>query len=265
MKILFLGDIVGRPGRNICKIKVPELIEKFDVDFVIANGENASHGKGLTEKNYDELCDCGIDFITLGNHYDNKYELRRYIDQVDNLIRPLNLIKTYPGEGSKIVEINGIKIRISNILGTAFINEEVSSPYLAIEDVIKNEEQSDIHIIDFHGESTSEKQCFAYALDGQVSAVLGTHTHVQTNDARVLNGGTAFMCDVGMCGTYDSVIGFEKNSVVDKVIFGAKSRFEISDKGSLMINGCLLDIDESNGKCRNIISIKEVVENEKQS
>ena len=260
MKILFIGDIVGKPGRRAVKMMVPQIVEKYDIDFVIGNGENASHGKGLLEKHYDELCDSGIDFITLGNHYDNKYEIRRYIDQVDNLVRPLNLIREYPGSGSKVVDVNGVLIRITNILGSAFINEEVTSPYIAYKELIDGEgEPCNIHIIDYHGESTSEKQCFAYAVDGQVSAVLGTHTHVQTNDARVLNHGTAFMCDVGMCGTYDSVIGFEKNSVVNKIIFGENHRFEIQDSGDILFSGAVLDIDELSGVCRSITPIHEVV------
>lgn len=259
MKILFIGDIVGRPGRDACKIMVPQVIEKYGIDFVIANGENASHGKGLLEKHYDELCECGIDFITLGNHYDNKYELRRYIDQVDNLVRPLNILHPYPGEGSKVVDVNGILIRITNILGPAFMKEEVSSPYVAYKELMDEGEPCDIHIIDFHGESTSEKQCFAYAVDGNVTAVLGTHTHVQTNDARVLSHGTAFMCDAGMCGTYDSVIGFEKNSVVNKIIFGEHHRFEIDEHGDILFCGCVLDVNEETGLCRSITPIHEVV------
>ena len=261
LKILFIGDIVGRPGRDVIKTKIAELEKRFSFDFVIANGENASHGKGLTEKNYDELCDSGVDFITLGNHYDNKFEIRRYIDQVDNLIRPINLIKPYPGCGTKLVDVNGILIRITNVLGSAFINEEVSSPYLAIKDVLDNEPLADIHIVDFHGESTSEKQCFANAIDGCVSAVIGTHTHVQTNDARILPKGTAFMCDVGMCGTLDSIIGFEKESVINKIVFGKQSRFDIPKSGDIMFNACLLDINENTGLCTKIIVINEVVKN----
>lgn len=256
MHILFIGDIVGRLGREVVKKVLFSICEKYDIDFVIANGENASHGKGLTSRNFDELLDAGIDAVTLGNHYDNKAEIRRYIDTVDELIRPLNLVHDYPGEGSKVFDLDGIKIRVTNVLGSAFMKEEVTQPYYSVSSLLKEIEGEDsIHIIDFHGESTSEKQAFAYAFDGKVTAVLGTHTHVQTRDYHVLEKGTAYCSDVGMCGAYESVIGFEKESVINKVIFSQEGRFQLEEKGKALFSGMVLDVDEVSLKCNSIDSI----------
>lgn len=254
MKILFIGDIVGRVGRDIVKKKLNNFVEKYDIDFVIANGENATHGKGLIRRHYEELIESGIDCITLGNHYDSKNELSRYIDDVDNLVRPANIVREYPGSGSATFLVGNTLIRVINILGSAFIKEEVSSPYFCIKEILENDEIK-INIVDFHGESTSEKQSFGFAFDGQVSALLGTHTHVQTRDARVLPKGTAFISDVGMCGEKNSVIGFEKDSVVQKVIFGSENKFELSEKANGLFSAVVLNIDEITGLCKEIFPI----------
>ena len=256
MKILFIGDVVGQPGREILKDKIPYFVEKYGIDFVIANGENASHGKGLLEKHYDELLDAGCDVITLGNHYNSKRQIDNYIDRVDSLIRPLNILDYSKGVGSEIFDFDGIKIRVTNLLGSAFMKENVSSPYLAIKDIIDNEEEANIHIVDFHAESTSEKQCLGYALDGQVSAVLGTHTHVQTRDYHILPKGTAYISDVGMCGTQESVIGFEKDSVVDKIVFGQEGKFQIDDiEKRKLFSAVVINVDDISGKAKEIFPI----------
>ena len=255
MKILFIGDIVGKIGRRLIKEKVPYFVEKYQIDFVIANGENATHGKGLIKHHYQELIDSGVDVITLGNHYDNKNEIRHYIDSADRLIRPLNLLHDYPGVGTEIYDLDGYTIRVTNLLGSAFMGEEVNSPYLAMLDLLADEEPANIHIVDFHAEATGEKQCLAYALDGKVSAVLGTHTHVQTNDAKVLPEGTAFISDVGMCGYADGVLGDSKETVIPKILYGGKSRFAPPDEGRGLLSAVVIDIDENTGKSRSIFPI----------
>ena len=255
MKILFIGDIVGRIGRRMIKEKLPYFIKKYEIDFVIANGENATHGKGLIRHHYDELIDAGVDVITLGNHFDSKNEIRKYIDNADRLIRPINLLKPYPGDGSALFELDGITVRVTNVLGTAFINEEVNSPYLSTLELLENAEPSNIHIIDFHAEATGEKQSYAYALDGKVSAVLGTHTHVQTNDAKILPNGTAFISDVGMTGFNDGVLGFEKDSVIRSNIYGEKSKFTPPEEGRGLFSAVVIDIDDITGKALEIIPI----------
>lgn len=237
------------------KEKLPYFIKKYEIDFVIANGENATHGKGLIRHHYDELIDAGVDVITLGNHFDSKNEIRKYIDNADRLIRPINLLKPYPGDGSALFELDGITVRVTNVLGTAFINEEVNSPYLSTLELLENAEPSNIHIIDFHAEATGEKQSYAYALDGKVSAVLGTHTHVQTNDAKILPNGTAFISDVGMTGFNDGVLGFEKDSVIRSNIYGEKSKFTPPEEGRGLFSAVVIDIDDITGKALDIIPI----------
>lgn len=257
MKILFLGDIVGKIGRRVVINNLEKLVKKYQVDFVIANGENATHGKGLIEKHYYDLLDAGVDCITLGNHYLSKDRIIDYIEDADALIRPLNISKRIGGEGSRLFNVNGVKIRVTNILGTAFMKEEVSSPYYSLKSLIDSFESEDsIHIVDYHAEATGEKMCFGYAFDGLVSAVLGTHTHVQTNDARILENGTAYMSDVGMCGAANGVLGFEKNSVMKVTMFGEKGRFEFDEQDQGMINAAVIDIDESTHKAREIFPVK---------
>ena len=237
------------------KEQLPYFIKKYDIDFVIANGENATHGKGLIKHHYDELIDAGVDVITLGNHFDSKSEIRKYIDSADRLIRPINLLKPYPGDGTALFDIDGITIRVTNVLGAAFMREEINSPYLSTLELLETIEPATIHIIDFHAEATGEKQSYAYALDGKVTAVIGTHTHVQTNDAKVLPEGTAFISDVGMTGYNDGVLGFDKDSVIKANMYGEKSRFTPPDDGRGLLSAVVIDVDELTGKANDIFSV----------
>ena len=257
MKILFLGDIVGKVGRRVVKNNLEKLVKKYQVDFVIANGENVTHGKGLIEKHYYELLDAGVDCITLGNHYLSKDQLLNYIEDADALVKPLNISKRIGGQGSRLFNVNGVNIRVTNVLGTAFMKEEVSSPYYSLKSLIDSLESEDsIHIVDYHAEATGEKMCFGYAFDGLVSAVLGTHTHVQTNDAKILPNGTAFITDAGMCGAANGVLGFEKNSVMKVTMFGEKDRFGFDEQDLGLLNGVVIDIDEVTHKAREIVTVK---------
>ncbi|MCR5332608.1 MAG: TIGR00282 family metallophosphoesterase [Bacilli bacterium] len=258
MKVLFFGDIVGRIGRNAVKHFLPSLVKKYQPDFVIANGENATHGKGLIEKHYNELIDAGVDAITLGNHYMSKNDINNYIDRATCLIRPLNLINDFGGVGSQVFDVNGIKVRVTNILGVAFMKQEVNSPYLSLKELLDENEEDVVHIVDFHAEATGEKLCFGNVFDGQVSAVVCTHTHVQTNDARVLEHGTAYISDVGMCGAANGVLGFDKETVIGKTIFGSDQRFEINQDDKEMVNAVLIDIDDENKLAKSIITINLV-------
>lgn len=242
------------------KEKLPYFIKKYDIDFVIANGENATHGKGLIRHHYDELIDAGVDVITLGNHFDSKNEITKYIDRVDCLIRPINLLRPFPGEGSALFDVDGVTVRVTNVLGSVFIKEEVNSPYLATLELLENSEPATIHIIDFHAEATGEKLSYAYAMDGKVSAVIGTHTHVQTNDAKILPNGTAYISDVGMTGFNDGILGFDKDSVIKSNIYGEKSRFNPPDEGRGLLSAVVLDIDEQSGKTNDIFNIYYVEE-----
>ena len=256
MRILFIGDIVGKIGRRMVKDYLPGLIDKYHVDFVIANGENVTHGKGLLKHHYEELLASGIDVITLGNHYDDKNEIRRYLDMADRIVRPLNLAHDYPGEGSVVFDVDGVNIRITNLLGTAMMPEQVNNPYYSLLELLSDPdiEPATIHIVDFHAEATGEKICMANALKGKASAVIGTHTHVQTRDYRIMDG-VAFISDVGMTGLYDSALGFDKDSVTNKIIYGHQEAFKIPDNGKGLLSAVVIDVDDQNGLAESIFPI----------
>ena len=245
----------GKVGRRMLKERIPYYVNKYEIDFVIANGENATHGKGLNRNHYFELLDAGVDVITLGNHYMSKSEILRYINNVDRLVRPCNLLKEFPGEGSVVFDVNGVSVRVTNLLGSAFMDEEVNSPYYSLLNILSEEEPATIHIVDFHAEATGEKQAFAFALDGKVSAVLGTHTHVQTNDAHILPNGTAFISDVGMTGFADGVLGCTSETVVGKLIYGKQTKFQVPDEGRGIFSAVVIDVDEMTGLANQIFPI----------
>lgn len=237
---------------------LPNFVEKYKIDFVIANGENATHGKGLSRNHYFELIDSGVDVITLGNHYLSKNEITRYINNVDRLVRPANLLQEFGGEGSVSFDIDGVSIRVTNLLGSAFMKEDVNSPYLCILDILSESDPDEIHIVDYHAEATGEKCSFAHALDGKVTAVLGTHTHIQTNDARVLEKGTAFISDVGMTGYYDGVLGFTANTVVPKIVYGEQGKMQTPDDGRGVLNAVIIETEVDSNKAKSIRAIQFV-------
>ncbi len=252
MNILFFGDVVGNRGIASISSYLPVLKERFGARFCIVNGENAaSHGFGLRYGDYRMLRDSGADCVTLGNHYNDRRYVERFIEDTHALVRPCNVREFDLGQGSIVFDVDGVKIRVTNVLGTAFLKEEVYSPMAVLTDIL-HEEKADIHIVDYHAESSSEKSIFGYLFDGKVSAVLGTHTHIQTNDARILSKGTAFMTDVGMCGNYDSVIGYDPTSVINRIVYNGPVGFHIAEEGRLMINAILLDIDETTGLTRKV-------------
>jgi len=237
---------------------LPNFVEKYKIGFVIANGENATHGKGLSRNHYFELIDAGVDVITLGNHYLSKNEITRYINNVDRLVRPANLLQEFGGEGSVVFDIDGTSIRVTNILGSAFMNENVNAPYLSALDILSESDPDEIHIIDYHAEATGEKYSFAYSLDGKVTAVLGTHTHVQTNDARILEKGTAYISDVGMTGFYDGVLGFLKETVVPKIVYGESGKMQTPDDGRGVLSAAIIETEYNSNKAKSIRPIQFV-------
>jgi len=253
-KILFIGDIVGKPGRKV----VRRFLENKKYDFVIANGENASHGFGLTGKNYYELLEIGIDCITSGNHIWDKNDIFTYIENADKLIRPLN----YPdakGCGWRLFD-NGIAVL--NLLGKTFMTP-TKCPFSLLEEEISEVKQcSNIIIIDFHAEATAEKTAFAhFASKLGVSAVLGTHTHVQTADEKIINN-CAYISDVGFCGTYESVIGMEIETSLNRLLTCLPSRYEIAQGDNMQFNAVELEITHG-GIAKNIKRINEIYEAEK--
>ena len=225
MNILFIGDIFGEVGRNLVKKYLPLLKDKYDIDFVIANGENTTHGKGINQEHYYELLDCGVDCVTMGNHTFDQHRILEWIDEEAHIVRPANLSRYAPGVGTTTFNVKGSKIQVTNMLCRVFYGGIINHPVEVMEDIVAASD-ADIHIVDLHGEATAEKIAFGYEFDGQVSAVLGTHTHVQTADERLLDGRTAYISDVGMCGPFNQCIGMAKENVVLRMKDGLPHRFE---------------------------------------
>lgn len=243
MNILFIGDIVGKLGRAAVLKNINKIKQKYDISFVIANGENITNGKGMSQEHYKFLIENGVDCITLGNHYAHQHEIYTILDN-DDIVRPLNLVDEKYGSGSRVFNVSGVKIRVSNLLGKDTVTMPIDEAYNSIINIIINDD-SDIHIIDFHAEYTGEKKAFAYSLKNSVSAVLGTHTHIQTRDAQVLSTGPLYISDVGMCGLFDSVLGTEYNSVVNRIIFhDESSKFRQLDKGATLFSAVVLKFDD---------------------
>lgn len=257
MKVLVIGDVMGKPGRDAMKEFLDK--KKNEYDFVIVNGENAAAGFGITPKIADEFFDLGVDVITSGNHIWDKKELYPYLDENKNILRPLNYPKGVPGFGYTIKEnVKGEKIAVINIQGRVFM-PEVDSPFQRIEEVIEEiKKETKNIIVDFHAEATSEKLAMGWYLDGRVSAVYGTHTHVQTADERILEKGTGFINDVGMTGSHDSIIGMSIETVLPKFLTSLPSRFEVAT-GNVKVNGIELNIDKE-GNCKEINRINVSIE-----
>ncbi|MBI2861907.1 MAG: TIGR00282 family metallophosphoesterase [Chloroflexi bacterium] len=255
MRILMVGDIVGRPGREAAKTIVPRLRHVHNLDLVVANGENAAGGRGITGEVAAELFACGIDIITSGNHIWDQPGIIPYLQKEDRLLRPLNYPPESPGRGF-IVCSNTL---IVNLMGRVFIGL-FDCPFRALDRLLETlPTKPRVVIVDFHAEATSEKVGFGWYFDGRVSAVFGTHTHVPTADARILPGGTAYVTDVGMVGPRDSVIGMEREKVLTHFLTGMPLRLEVA-RGSLTFNSVLIEVDEATGKACHIARLDEVME-----
>lgn len=248
MKVLFIGDIVGKVGRTTTKALLQTVIDRYKVDFVVANGENAAGGFGITDKIVSEILGYGIHVITTGNHVWDKKEFIVQISKENRLLRPLNYPPGIPGYGSVIYTLsNGEKIGVLNISGRVFMSN-IDCPFRTAETEAQRLSTTlKVIIIDFHAEATSEKIAFGYFMDGKVSAVIGTHTHVQTADEKILPGGTAYISDVGMTGPENSVIGIEKEQVIHRFLTNIPVRFEAA-KGEGIFSAAVIDINEKTGK-----------------
>lgn len=256
MNILFIGDIVGRAGRRAVRIYLDNLKKEFELDFVIANGENSAGGFGITKKVAAELYGSGINFFTMGNHtWDNK-DIFKFIDDDPNLIRPLNYPENNPGRGYQTLEINSKKVTIINLIGQIYM-PGYDSPYHKFMQLYPKIEDSDIILVDFHAEATGEKMAFARAVDGMVTAVIGTHTHVQTNDAQIFPEGTAYITDVGLTGAIDSILGMKPDKMIEKMKTALPTRYEVGT-GEVKIEAVLLKIDPDNN---NVFKIREIKKN----
>lgn len=249
MKILIVGDIVGRPGRNTLNAYLEKY--KNNYDFIIVNGENAAAGFGITEKIAEEFFSWGVDVITGGNHSWDKKEIYEYLDNSNSILRPYNYPEGVAGKGYTIKEVNGNKIAVISLQGRVFMNS-VDCPFKAIKKIIKELENITKNIIvDFHAEATSEKIALARYISGEVSLVYGTHTHVQTADERIFENGTAYISDIGMTGSQNGVIGVESEVVIKKFLTSLPQKFEIAEDDEYL-NGLEIDLDEKNGKVKKI-------------
>lgn len=264
MNILFIGDIVGRPGREAVKGLLPGLKKEFNLDFVIANAENAAGGSGITSKVSNELFNYGVNVLTSGDHIWKKSEILQIIDKEERILRPVNFPQGAPGRGQALFKTpGGIKIGVVNVLGRVFM-EPLECPFRTTRQAIDSLTcETRVIIVDIHAEATSEKMALGWYLDGRVSAVLGTHTHVQTADERILPGGSAFITDVGMAGPMNSVIGRRVEDVLARFITAIPTRFEVADE-NIQLQGVVLDIDEDTGKARSIVRVqKKLTSNDK--
>ncbi len=250
MRFLFLGDVVGRSGRDAVRERLPGIIEKHGFDFVVINGDNASHGRGLTEGHFNDLRAAGADVVTLGDHAFDQRDTLSYIAREPTLIRPINMTEGTPGRGANLIESrNGHRVLVINALGRVFM-DPIDDPFRAVEAAIAAcplGEQADAVIVDFHTEATSEIQGMGFFLDGRATLVVGTHTHIPTSDHRILKGGTALMADAGMCGDYDSVIGVDVDEPLNRFLTGISSGRFTPAEGEATLSGIAIETDPKTG------------------
>src|SRR5881227_2172586 len=259
LTVLFLGDIVGTPGRNAVITRLPELKEKHALDFIIVNGENAAGGRGITGKITIELLRAGVSVVTTGDHIWDQKEIIKFLDLEPRLLRPLNYPDGAPGSGSIVLETAKGKIGVVNVQGRTFMQPILENPFRAVEaTVMKIREETTNIIVDAHGETTSEKIALGRFLDGKVSAVIGTHTHVQTADEQIFPGGTAFLCDAGMCGPANSILGRAVEPIVNRFISNLPALFPVA-KGDVRLCGVVVSIDETTGRAIGISRLNELI------
>jgi metallophosphoesterase (TIGR00282 family) len=256
MKILFIGDIVGSPGREAVKGLVPKLQNEYKLDFVVANAENAAGGSGITASVARELFESGVNVLTSGDHIWKKHEIFEIITKEERILRPLNFPAGVPGRGASLFKAkNGKSIGVVNVNGRVFM-AALECPFKTSKQAVEElSESTKVIIVDIHAEATSEKVALGWYLNGMVSAVMGTHTHVQTADEKILPGGTAYITDVGMTGPLDSVIGRKVEDVLERFLTSVPVRFEVASE-NIQLQGVVLDIDDDTGKARSIIRVQ---------
>lgn len=245
MIILAIGDVVGQVGCEYLRRRLPTLKKLHGVDFCVVNGENSAAGNGITPYSADFLLDSGADLITTGNHVFRRREIYGRLDSDPYIIRPANYYSGNPGKGYAIADMGSVKIGIFNLAGNAFMDGE--NPFTAADEVLKKLEECRIILCDFHAEATGEKRALGFYLDGRVSAVFGTHTHVQTADEQILPNGTGYITDLGMVGTVNSVLGVSPEAIITKLKTGMPTKFD-NNEGDCMLNACLFEIDKASGK-----------------
>lgn len=266
IRILALGDIVGRPGRMILHQKLPALVKQREIDLVVANGENVAGGSGITTNLFHKLRSYGVDVITLGDHVFRKIDITGMLQSSERIIRPANLSAEAAGKGWTVVNTNGgVKVAVMNLMGRIYMNLPSDDPFAAAEKILAAmPENVKVAVCDMHAEASSEKIAMGHWLDGRVSFIFGTHTHVPTADARVLPGGSAFICDVGMCGPYDSVLGRRKDRVLKFMSTNMPQLFDVAT-GDVRMCGALAEIDAETGRAISIERIEVSGDNADQA
>ena len=259
VKLLFIGDIVGGPGRRAVKELLPTLKSRHGIDFVVANSENSAGGSGITPAIANEIYEAGVHAITMGDHLWDQKEVVQLLENEPRFVRPLNYPPGVPGHGSAVIQLPGLPpVAVMNAQGRTFM-PPLENPFLtARAEVERLRQTTNIIFIDFHGEATSEKIAFARMLDGKVTAVIGTHTHVQTADEQIFPGGTAFMCDAGFTGPQDSVLGREIPPIIERFLTNSPQRFGVAS-ANVMLKGALIDIDDKTGKALKIERVSEAL------
>ena len=256
MNILIIGDIVGTSGVNKVKEVLPKIIKEQIIDFVIANGENSSDGMGITSKIFKELILAGVNVVTMGNHTWGKKDIFNIIDN-KNLIRPANYPKDVVGKGYEIYNCRDKKIAVINLIGRASMNVLSENPFITADEIInKIRDEVDVIIVDFHAEATAEKIAMGYYLDGRVTCLFGTHTHVATADEEILENGTAYITDIGMTGPKKSVIGMEVDASLKRFVTTLPEKYKVSDDKNVILNGCILKLNDENCRAEKIVRIK---------
>ena len=261
INILFIGDVFGRPGRRLVRELLPDLVNRHVIDLVVANGENAAGGLGLTIKAARELLAAGVDVLTSGNHIFKHKEINEYLDEETRILRPANYPDPAPGRGAFLVELRtGVPLGVVNVMGRTFM-APLDCPFQAVDREIARLKARGARslLVDFHAEATSEKQAMGWYLAGRVGAVIGTHTHVQTADEVILPGGTAYLTDAGMTGPHLSVIGVKKEAVLERFLSGRPVRFEAAKRG-LRLEGVVVSLEAETGLAKNILRIQHVLE-----
>jgi metallophosphoesterase (TIGR00282 family) len=257
LTVLFLGDVVGESGRNAVIERLPKLKEQHGIDFTVVNGENAAGGRGITRKITIELLRAGVSVITTGDHIWDQKDVVAFLDLEPRLLRPVNYPAGAPGGGSIVLETAKGKVGVINVQCRTFMQPILENPFHAVEAAVaKMREETKIIIVDVHGETTSEKIALGRFLDGKVSAVIGTHTHVQTADEQVFPGGTAFLCDAGMCGPVNSILGRAIEPIMNRFISNLPASFPVA-AGEVRLHGALIDIDAKTGQASRIVRVDE--------
>ncbi len=255
VNVLFLGDVVSQCGCEFVRKKLPAYKRFAGVDLCIANAENSAKGNGVTQQSAQFLLSSGVDFLTTGNHAFRRRECYDYFDESDTILRPCNYPAGAPGQGVGVIDMGYVRVGVVNLMGTMYL-DALDNPFHAVERALRELDDCRIVLVDFHAEATSEKRAMGFFLDGKVSVVVGTHTHVQTSDDCVLPGGTGYITDLGMCGAVQSVLGVKKELVIEKFRSQLPARFDTEEADPCAIEGCLFDIDEKTGRCRSAQRIR---------